>query len=82
MGTAEVESALVAHDAVSEGGCGFPHDIKGQGIYAYITLMAEGALEELKIELLTGSERNRARCHARPYSVGARVTEDSLRKKS
>ena len=41
MGTAEVESALVAHDAVSEAAVvGYPHDIKGQGIYAYVTLMA------------------------------------------
>ncbi len=40
MGTAEVESALVSHDAVSEAAVvGFPHDIKGQGIYAYVTLM-------------------------------------------
>ena len=40
IGTAEVESALVAHDCVSEAAVvGFPHDIKGQGIYAYVTLM-------------------------------------------
>ncbi len=40
MGTAEVESALVSHDAVSEAAVvGFPHDVKGQGIYAYVTLM-------------------------------------------
>ena len=40
MGTAEVESALVAHQEVSEAAVvGFPHDIKGQGIYAYVTLM-------------------------------------------
>ena len=40
MGTAEVESALVLHDAVAEAAVvGFPHDIKGQGIYAYVTLM-------------------------------------------
>jgi len=39
MGTAEVESALVAHDAVAEAAVvGFPHEIKGQGIYAYVTL--------------------------------------------
>jgi acetyl-CoA synthetase len=39
MGTAEVESALVAHHAVAEAAVvGFPHDIKGQGIYAYVTL--------------------------------------------
>jgi len=41
MGTAEVESALVAHHAVAEAAVvGFPHDIKGQGIYAYVTLKA------------------------------------------
>ena len=40
MGTAEVESALVAHEAVSEAAVvGYPHDIKGQGIFAYVTLM-------------------------------------------
>ena len=54
MGTAEVESALVAHDAVSEAAVvGFPHDIKGQGIYAYVTLMAGRVpSEDLKIELV------------------------------
>ncbi|MGV2979584.1 acetate--CoA ligase [Camelimonas sp. ID_303_24] len=41
MGTAEVESALVAHVSVSEAAVvGYPHDIKGQGIYAYVTLMS------------------------------------------
>ncbi len=41
MGTAEVESALVAHPSVSEAAVvGYPHDIKGQGIYAYVTLMS------------------------------------------
>ncbi len=41
MGTAEVESALVLHDAVAEAAVvGYPHDVKGQGIYAYVTLMA------------------------------------------
>ena len=40
MGTAEVESALVLHDAVAEAAVvGYPHEIKGQGIYAYVTLM-------------------------------------------
>jgi acetyl-CoA synthetase len=40
MGTAEVESALVAHPAVSEAAVvGYPHDLKGQGIYAYVTVM-------------------------------------------
>jgi acetyl-CoA synthetase len=41
MGTAEVESALVLHESVAEAAVvGYPHDIKGQGIYAYVTLMA------------------------------------------
>ncbi|MFD1702379.1 acetate--CoA ligase [Methylopila henanensis] len=41
MGTAEVESSLVAHEKVSEAAVvGYPHDIKGQGIYAYVTLMS------------------------------------------
>ena len=40
MGTAEVESALVLHESVAEAAVvGFPHDIKGQGIYAYVTLV-------------------------------------------
>nr|WP_107893706.1 acetate--CoA ligase [Rhodovulum imhoffii] len=44
MGTAEVESALVAHPAVAEAAVvGYPHDIKGQGIYAYVTLMNDVA---------------------------------------
>ncbi|HEY8611864.1 MAG TPA: acetate--CoA ligase [Roseomonas sp.] len=54
MGTAEVESALVAHPKVSEAAVvGYPHDIKGQGIYAYVTLMAgEEPSEELHKELV------------------------------
>ncbi|MBM1219539.1 acetate--CoA ligase [Ponticoccus sp. SC2-23] len=53
MGTAEVESALVAHPKVSEAAVvGYPHDVKGQGIYAYVTLMAgEEPTEELRKEL-------------------------------
>jgi acetyl-CoA synthetase len=54
LGTAEVESALVAHAKVSEAAVvGYPHDIKGQGIYAYVTLMAgEQPSEELRKELV------------------------------
>ncbi|MGA8435738.1 MAG: acetate--CoA ligase [Methyloceanibacter sp.] len=53
MGTAEVESALVAHPKVSEAGVvGYPHDIKGQGIYCYVTLIAgEKGSDELRREL-------------------------------
>ena len=54
MGTAEVESALVIHPAVAEAAVvGYPHDIKGQGIYAYVTLKADvEPSDELKKELV------------------------------
>ena len=54
IGTAEVESALVAHPKVAEAAVvGFPHDLKGQGIYAYVTLVAgEQETEELRKELV------------------------------
>ena len=54
MGTAEVESALVSHEKVSEAAVvGFPHEIKGQGIYAYVTLNAgESGNEEIRKELI------------------------------
>ena len=53
LGTAEVESALVAHPKVSEAAVvGFPHNLKGQGIYCYVTLMAgEAGDDALKTEL-------------------------------
>ncbi len=53
MGTAEVESALVAHPKVSEAAVvGYPHDVKGQGIYCYVTLMADQTWsDELRTEL-------------------------------
>ena len=54
MGTAEIESALVAHDAVAEAAVvGFPHDIKGQGIYIYVTLSdGHEPSDELQKELV------------------------------
>ena len=54
MGTAEVESALVAHEKVAEAAVvGYPHDIKGQGIYAYVTLnLGEEPSDELNAELV------------------------------
>jgi acetyl-CoA synthetase len=53
MGTAEVESALVSHPLVSESAVvGYPHDIKGQGIYVYVTLVAGAEpSDELRTEL-------------------------------
>jgi acetyl-CoA synthetase len=53
MGTAEVESALVSHPLVAESAVvGYPHDIKGQGIYVYVTLVADAEpSDELRVEL-------------------------------
>lgn len=54
MGTAEVESALVLHEAVAEAAVvGYPHDLKGQGIYAYVTLMHDVVGSEQLIKELT-----------------------------
>jgi acetyl-CoA synthetase len=55
IGTAEVESALVLHDAVAEAAVvGYPHDVKGQGIYAYVTLMNDQEPSDaLKKDLLS-----------------------------
>jgi acetyl-CoA synthetase len=54
LGTAEIESALVLHNSVAEAAVvGYPHDIKGQGIYAYVTLMAGvDESDELSLELV------------------------------
>jgi acetyl-CoA synthetase len=59
LGTAEIESALVAHPKVAEAAVvGYPHDIKGQGIYAYVTLRADEATsEELRRELVAWVRR-------------------------
>jgi acetyl-CoA synthetase len=55
LGTAEIESALVAHPKVAEAAVvGYPHDLKGQGIYAYVTLrISEEPSDELRRELIT-----------------------------
>ncbi|HDZ38249.1 MAG TPA: acetyl-coenzyme A synthetase, partial [Marinobacter sp.] len=54
LGTAEVESALISHDKVAEAAVvGYPHQLKGQGIYVYVTLMhGEEPTDELKKELV------------------------------
>jgi len=59
LGTAEIESALVAHAKVAEAAVvGYPHDVKGQGIYAYVTLMAGiEPSEELRRELIAWVRR-------------------------
>ena len=82
LGTAEVESALVAHPKVAEAAVvGYPHDIKGQGIYAYVTLMAgEEPTEELRQELVAlGAQGDRPDRLAGPDPVGAEPAEDALR---
>ena len=70
MGTAEVESARVAHDRVSEAAVvGYPHDIKGQGIYCYVTLTdGEKPSDELRKELIS---------HVRK-EIGAIATPDKI----
>ncbi len=73
MGTAEVESALVLHEAVAEAAVvGMPHDVKGQGIYAYVTLNAgrEGS-DELHKALSPGCGRRSGRSQ-RPTSSSSR----------
>jgi len=58
MGTADVESALVAHEHVAEAAVvGFPHDIKGQGIYAYVTLIAGIELSDALLAEIRASVR-------------------------
>ena len=64
LGTAEVESALVGHTKVAEAAVvGFPHDLKGQGIYAYVTLKAgEAPSDALRKELVgVGAQGDRCR---------------------
>ena len=70
LGTAEVESALVAHPKVSEAAVvGYPHDIKGQGIYCYVTLMSDArANDDLQKELVNWVRKE----------IGAIATPDKL----
>jgi hypothetical protein len=67
MGTAEVESALVSHDKVSEAAVvGYPHDIKGQGIYCYVTLMAGDVRKGFARRAAQGAGRPCAQPRDRP----------------
>ena len=82
IGTAEVESALVAHPKVAEAAVvGYPHDIKGQGIYAYVTLMAGDRADRGAAQGTgrLGAQGDRPDRHARPHPVRARPAEDALR---
>ena len=85
MGTAEVESALVAHPKVSEAAVvGYPHDIKGQGIYCYVTLMVGpgvvGRAQDRAAQL--GAQGDRADRLARSHSVRARPARRRARARS
>jgi acetyl-CoA synthetase len=72
LGTAEVESALVAHEAVAEAAVvGYPHAIKGQGIYAYVLLSAEYARQNP--EQLQGALKEQVR-----HAIGAFATPDVI----
>jgi acetyl-CoA synthetase len=67
MGTAEIESALVLHDHVAEAAVvGYPHDIKGQGIYAYVTLMSDVEYDDALISELVKHVRKEIGAIASP----------------
>ncbi len=70
MGTAEVESALVSHNLVSEAAVvGYPHDIKGQGIYCYVTLMAGQSGDDALRKALVAHVRNEIGPFAAPDKI-------------
>lgn len=72
MGTAEVESALVAHDAVAEAAVvGFPHDIKGQGIFAYVLITPE--FEDQPEQEIIGALRDQVREVIGPVATPDRI---------
>ena len=81
LGTAEIESALVAHQEVAEAAVvGMPHDIKGQGIYAYVTVNAGCAADEALRSGAgpMGANGNRPDRHARRHPVRARAAQDPV----
>ena len=79
MGTAEVESALVAHQKVAEAAVVGYHEIKGQGIYAYVTLMqGEEPSEDLLNELKQWVRRNWPHSYARFNAMGSRFAKNSI----
>lgn len=70
MGTAEIESALVAHDTVAEAAVvGFPHDLKGQGIYCYVSLMEGAKTSDTLVQDLTAWVRKEIGPIAKPDAI-------------
>jgi acetyl-CoA synthetase len=66
MGTAEFESALVSADEVAEAAVvGYPHDLKGQGVYAYVVLQGEATLDAPMLQHLQETVRHRIGAHAK-----------------
>jgi acetyl-CoA synthetase len=81
MGTAEVESALVSHATVAEAAVvGYPHDLKGQGIYCYVTLIQGETPSEALEQALPAAcaQGNRADRLARPHPLHSGLAEDPL----
>jgi len=81
MGTAEVEAALVSHPKVSEAAVvGFPHNLKGQGIYCYVTLIGRseqlGCPQDRASRL--GAQGDRADRFTRSHPVCPRLAQDPL----
>ena len=76
MGTAEIESAFVAHPKVAEAAVvGYPHDIKGNGLYCYVTLKSgEQKSGDLERELALGKKTNRSYCNSRFDTVCSWLT--------
>ncbi len=81
MGTAEIESALVSHPKIAEAAVvGVPHEIKGQGIYAYVTLIAgEEPSRELHKEVKEGPQGDRRHRHPGRDPLGRGAAQDPLR---
>ena len=81
LGTAEVESAFVAHSKVAEAAVvGCPHDIKGNGLYCYVTLnVGEEPNGDLERELkVMGKKTNWCNCYTRFYSVCTWTTKNKV----
>ena len=85
LGTAEIESALVLHETVAEAAVvGCPHPVKGQGIYAYVTLMKDVAPDEALRGVLVRHVRgeDRGNCHSGRHPVGAWPSQDPFGQES
>ena len=70
LGTAEIEGAIGAHPSVAEAAVvGYPHDIKGQGVYAYVTLMADVEVDDNTLSEIKLKVRELIGPHASPDKI-------------